>query len=371
MSRSISLASTSIYPFLVPQDLFTASNYMEIVQSLISRADTPVLGSLTKESDLGFIDDLVESLTDQGISADLAQALVLTCLVSPSLTLLRKSNDSLEVMQAIVVQRDDTRADDLAKSDIAISIVGQVGYASIGRQGSRPKASMQTSSAQVDLVDLDKPGDVISLASEALNWFAAYPASQLSTRDRHSRMVVLGNPRVGGHIDTPTTWRTDITSIARAFGLLLMQETHVEPDFQVPKDSILVALLDPATNIKPNPSVELLTFDPRSSSWQNILSEIVERLVFRPEDEPESTLVRELGSAERVYHRKIGNSRHFDKFDEGSLMPCKHGAKSFVPWSGPKAIKGLARRYSNFEPQMIRHCRRYPNCGVYAVFMTT
>jgi hypothetical protein len=58
---------------------------------------------------------------------------------------------------------------------------------------------------------------------------------------------------------------------------------------------------------------------------------------------------------------------HFDLFDEGSVKPCLHGASSFVSWGGDKASKGMDRRYTNFEPSMLRHCKRFPNCNVYAV----
>jgi hypothetical protein len=75
----------------------------------------------------------------------------------------------------------------------------------------------------------------------------------------------------------------------------------------------------------------------------------------------------ELKPGEVVYHRKIADSRKFDHFDAGSAAPCKHGAASFTSWSGDKATKGMQRRYPNFEPSMLMHCKHFPNCGMYSV----
>jgi len=73
-----------------------------------------------------------------------------------------------------------------------------------------------------------------------------------------------------------------------------------------------------------------------------------------------------------VYHRKIATSPKYDHFDAGSSQPCMHGASGFKPFtSAPKAVKGMERRYANFESSMLMHCGKYPNCGMYAVWCPT
>jgi len=77
---------------------------------------------------------------------------------------------------------------------------------------------------------------------------------------------------------------------------------------------------------------------------------------------------RDLEPGEKVFHRKVGNNRKFDNFDAGSPKPCSHGVDSFERFHGDKSLKGMARRYGNFQKEWLRHCGKYPDCNVYAVF---
>ena len=134
---------------------------------------------------------------------------------------------------------------------------------------------------------------------------------------------------------------------------------------QVSETTVDAFVLDSGAKPRIAATVPTTELDTRVHSWSTIIATLVTAL----EDDGPPSRSQMLKPGEQVFHRKAGSARKFDTFDKEVDSPCSHGVARFVPWTtSPKAAKGMARRYDNFDVSMLRHWSKLPNCSVYAVF---
>lgn len=369
MARRPPKTSDDVRDYFVTHDLALIGDAAFVMQSAVADGSAPITHALAPQSDLGFIDDLTSQAISAGLERALAESLVASVLASPSLALRRSRNGNGEFLQAKIFQRDDSRGDALSQSDIAVAVFATIAPRAEARGGPRTPPAVTFSQVDVAMVDASSTADLGEIGHQAMGWFRDYPAPPAPRRSRHPEFAVIGDPGVRGSVDVPDAWRDDVRALARVYGLDLKLELRSGRErLELSDNTVHAFVLDAAFAGRVPEGITSTALDSRQMSWRKMLSEMAGKLALATEEEELPVTSRELASGERVFHRKIGNSRHFDRFDSGSPDPCKHQVGSFVPWGGPKATKGMARRYSNFHPSMLRHCGKYPNCNVYAVF---
>ncbi|WP_250286368.1 hypothetical protein [Frankia sp. CiP1_Cm_nod2] len=204
----------------------------------------------------------------------------------------------------------------------------------------------------------------------------------LGLRDRRERIdgpqevLLLGTP-TSGYRAVPADWEPRIRVTAAVVGLrLLVAATPGEVRSQslVNRADLGVVVTGradwpPIVQQMQDAGCPVERFGVPGEKFDSFHDAVRRHLVTVMWDAASATLkeLPRIEAGHTVYHRKVASTRKFDHFDEGSPSPCKHGATMFVPWSGDKALKGMQRRYANFQPAMLLHCKHYPNCGVYAV----
>ncbi|BCW47981.1 hypothetical protein [Arthrobacter sp. StoSoilB13] len=229
-------------------------------------------------------------------------------------------------------------------------------------------------SLELTLEDLEEGSQWFELLLTLAEWSAEFPAPASPARSRTHQIVFLGDLRNLGVVDAEVKWREKLASLAASFGF----NAHVVGSGDafsgaVSEKTAFVFQFDPYGGRRADPPSSLrrepIELHIRGAKFDDVLRSITLTLIedFDNQNVDEAPC-RDLVPGDRIFHRKIGNSRAFDRFDEGSTKPCKHGADSFTRFNGPKSLKGFRRRYGNFEDEWMHHCGKYPNCGMYAVF---
>ena len=356
--------------YLTAQDLTGVHDAPAAVQAAIRTSGAPLLNALSVVSDIAFIDDIIGRLEAQGLEPDLAAAAAVHVVSNPSLAL-QRGDIPLEVLQGVILQRERERSDLLADSDIRIvlraSLLPQVEQRGAPRQPPR----VESVDVEMDILDIANDDDFGDVGRQSLHYLREYPMPRRARRERDPVIIVAGTADVPGNVDVPATWRDDLGTIGSSFAVdLRLESQSTNAPVEVPR-SAHVVVLDPAAAQRVPDGLEgrMTHLDPRELPWQVLLRRLIVTIMGVTDDvEPPRSRVLAVG--ERVFHRKIRNSRKFDVFDDGADAPlCVHGIDSFDPWKkSPKAAKGMERRYRNFEAGMLRHCNKFPNCNVYAVF---
>lgn len=330
----------------------------------------PLRHFLEKSSDFSFVQIVSSSLSAwalaEGLPAELGPELAELVIAAPSIAMSRMSTEvDRLVRQAVVLGRSEgVPLDILVRLDSRISAQPNI-YAS-GRRTPPAVARTEVSTSFIDLEDRSGP---VTLVSQLVGWRKEFTHPKDTVAGGSA--VVLGDPSGLGVTGTPPEWRTRVTEVIEAFGF----DAHLFASRfsgTVPRNTRAIFRLDPYSGADPQAPLGLVVtdVDARGLTFDAVLDVIIAQLVLAsdPSDPAVDPTFRALKPGERVFHRKQGSGRSFDRFDAGSSAPCSHGVASFVRFSGDKSTKGFRRRYSNFADDMLYHCRKYPNCGMYAVF---
>jgi hypothetical protein len=336
-----------------------------------ARSSAPLRVLLERRSDIGFIEDLHTSLCTEGIAAPLATDALCQVINTPSVAIRRGQRDPrrTDVLQAVAV---DDRSDD-----------------GVGRMVLVVRATIiaakppTVEGATVDLlpVDWELLDDQCELAGQFESWWRTYELRPTSLMQPHEdapgSCAWLGNPDGRTYREVPNGWESSVTALGAILGMRMhiahspreaaAQALHERADF-----AIVVNGTSGWESVRKNfqdHDKELLECGSPGTDFRSLLG--AARQVMIPYVlgciNPTLPAAHELLPGETIYHRKVPpQPRTFDRFDTGSSIPCQHGAEGFVRWSGDKAVKGMQRRYSNFEARMLYHCSKFPTCGVYA-----
>lgn len=334
------------------------------------RSTGPGLALLEKRSDRRFVVELAERVAGLGLDEELANALVAQVLTSPSLAVVRnaRTGGSTErrTLQAVCVEDDEGTY--LVHAFVTI------------KDGKPPEVISWE--VGVELVDLDPANrdELAEILKRTERWRLDYGVREVHpVHGAAGPIVWFGDPSRVGYIDVPPDWEATIKGIGLTLGAKVYVTTSSQALRALALDQraelLLVtvgATLDSDLQSRfSDKAVKSVDVGSPGTSFDALADEARHTLLvhYMSATTIQRTVSRTLKPGEVVYHRKIGTSGGgYDNFDEGSLKPCMHGADQFRPFrAADKAAKGMARRYTNFEPSWLYHCSRYPNCGVYAV----
>lgn len=326
---------------------------------LAGRVTTSPLRTATqKRTSPAWLQQALAALEDHGFVSPIATAILEQVVNRPSAAgQLRSSGGTIEICQAALV-----------------AVPGSTAYVELNATvtpGSPPEVAKV--GAEAFLVDVD--ADDLCIVTKRLETMRArlHLRDRIQHPDAPKEVLVLGTP-TPGYLETPPDWEARLRTTAAVVGLRLSVVTTAgELKSQALTDRAdLVVVVTGRGDWRP--SIE--RFDrlgkpvervgSPGGTFPSLHNEFRRHLVtvMWAAASPSGTEPVELVPGQRIYHRKVSSGRGFDYFDEGSDSPCAHGKNRFVAWSGDKASKGMARRYSNFR---LLHCNRYPNCGMYAV----
>jgi len=331
---------------------------------LSSGSRSPVRATIEARSDLSFTHEVVSALA-KDLGDEMARSLALAVLASPSVAA-RKGQRGAEqqILQSVIVSghQDDFEA--------------QVTVRLLALSGKPGKANLET--VEMDYVDLSNATDQCTVVAQVEQWWSEFPMPSfavpqpLPLRD----WAWLGDPSHVGITSVPADWKDQIRRLGAVYGVtpLIVESADQMKSWNVVdrvEHAVVLRGSKPAGQLPTDAtdsSLEVTEWGYNGEPFDSVLAQVRAHLLAEAvaANRPVETS-RPLEGGEVIYHRKVGNSKKFDRFDAGSLDPCSHGAGSFTGWGGDKALKGMARRYDNFTPAMLIHCERFPNCGMYGV----
>lgn len=347
-------------PFLEPGQLHAPNDLESDV--LNSKSTSPVRAAIERGSDLTFISTLTGELTQQGVDAPHAQSIAYALLCEPSVKVQRAAGSGREVLQAIVLPDPNSSDDHLA---VAVEFHVAPGKAGL----------LKTTAVTIDPVSLEDPRDRLVLIEQVEHWVDEYPLPSKPTPQADlPPWAFLGD--IGHYMhDAPPGWADQIRRLGGAHGstpAVITSFDQFESRSISTSSRLLVGLGHAAWVAKVaegRGERDLRTVGTRGDSYEQVVADLRESLLEVATANPEMERApRDLLEGEIVFHRKVGESKKYDKFDDGSPDPCMHGAEKFHRLhAADKAVKGMALRYKNFTPSMLIHCPKYPGCGMYAV----
>jgi hypothetical protein len=347
---------------------WTSFQPVDLLKAFLGDHDTasPVRLAAQATSDLSQLASLEQRLIAAGFEAEVAGPALLELLLRPTVALARSTADGDDLLQAVVVSRDPQRSKTyIEDSDLRLWI-------RVSATGNRPPR-IEVNGFGCDLFDTQETSDVGNLFAELTEWLSQFPLPLPAGKAPGGELVLLGNPANANLSEVPPDWSAQLIRVAAALGMSFRGVISHSEAVSFSDCAVIVSVDSDVAraairNGTPEGFITKLTS--MRKSFGDLLLEITNLLLARKSeaDEAAPQTSRSLSEGERVFHRKIGNSRKFDRFDAGSPAPCKHGQGGFVRFHGPKSTKGMERRYTNFTPDMLFHCGKYPNCGVYAAF---
>jgi hypothetical protein len=354
---------------LAPVDSAFADEFQENTDSR-----TPVRVALQLTSDFSFVDSLVAStvaqLTDlagAGDWEDLARGMVAIGLEDPAVRMQTSAGSEIRVLQAVVLRGSEEQG-----LPLELSVCVRVNILPQHFQGkSRIPPTVTMASVDVTMRDTSSTSEVLQLVNDLIRWRSEFPVPVDRSVRGTTTVALLGDPTHLCIGDVPVDWRTRLGEILAAFdrrATIAGDGSRFSGD--LPANTVMALVFDPYAGHEPRlpPDVDLTPLPTRELTFGDVELAICDALCLLAESAEDEVIDAELIAGRTIFHRKIGSSRHFDRFDSGSPDPCKHGIGSFKPWSGDKCVKGFQRRYADFQPSMLQHCGKFPNCGVYAVF---
>lgn len=334
-------------------------------------SNVPLRALLEKRSDFGFLDEVARrcdtffadlTVSDPSGCAEAATALV---VAEPAVCMyFRTPGNDVRVVHAVCGR---TGGDDA--TDILLVVRARIVPTHFGETG-RTIAAIHDLEVKIDVVDCNQPADMLALAEQVADWSAEHSVSKPQDLRGDGTVLLLGDLTALCIGATPADWREQFERLVLSFGLnpvLVGQGSKFSGS--APSDTILAVEFDPYGGTPPTLPARIVpvVVAPHTRTFASVKEHLCDLVLDAMERDDEAGDVV-LRPGDRIFHRKIGSGRHFDSFNEGSAKACKHGESAFEPWSGDKCVKGFQRMYSNFEPPMLRHCKHYPNCGMYAVF---
>lgn len=352
--------------FIDPRWIPTRSAGVEPAFLDAGDCSSPVRVAVQVKTDVSPLADLVQKLIDGGFDADIAGSAVLELLLHPTIALAKSEPAGEKLLQAIVISRDpEKQGSHIEDSELRLCLRVQV-------IGGRPPI-IEVVGFDFDLFDTEEERDGCVLVAEVATWLAEFPVPPLGGKGPGGQLILLGNPAKAHLTCVPADWSAKLIQVASAFGMSFRAVvSHSEASDFSPQAFIVSTDPNVARVAVGNgtPVAQLTPLTCKGQSFEDLVFEMIDRLIAHKSEDADVAppTSRALADGECVYHRKVGNSRKFDRFDSGSSSPCTHGSSGFMRVHGPKSTKGMARRYTNFTPDMLFHCGKYPNCGVYAVF---
>lgn len=333
-----------------------------------SRSRAPLRALLQKRSDFAFLDQIAEEIISQGFATQLAGPVVDALVNQPSLAVRQNSGDATAVLHGVAV-----RCGELGTVVILLRarVSGQL----------PPEAELQEiETFQVDCDDegivLEQEAEAVCARLEQLQRDLQLKRAMHRPADAPERWGILGAASHRVH-DLPPDWQSRVESLGTVLGM----ETYFASTVETARAQALHERLDVAIVLDDGQDWSrfrelreaegLDTLDVAAGScFDDLIAGIRTSAVayVREVLTPQRTGKTELRPGDTVYHRKISpQPRKYDRFSE-PVKSCSHG--DVVPWrSADKAVKGMQRIYSNFQPSMLHHCSRYPDCGVYVVIV--
>lgn len=325
---------------------------------------SPIRAAIEAKSDLTFIDDVVRTLQSLGLSEADACSVAWRVLAQPTIAVRRSVNGEEKILQSVILSRRDSDAETQVTIELA-TVPGRPGSAHL-------------IDADAALVDLDTIEDRLETVKAVELWRENYPLPNESVPEP---LPIPAWAWVGDAAQFPLQaqagWERSVSLLGEVYGVgaLIADSPGKLKAYGIEKRVELAFVLRSAKWAATFPqeprrdSIEVVALRAdHDFTFEHALQEVRTALLGYATtkvslgEEP-----RNLDPGEIVYHRKTGASLKFDHFDQGSLSPCAHGEDSFKPWSGDKAVKGMARRYKNFVKSMLVHCKHHPNCGMYGV----
>lgn len=359
MSKPVLCLSLDAFDYVDARQCLPTGRKARDEFKLAKGSRSPFRNALRGKDDLGFVDELVAQLVAADIPADLVEAIAASVLLQPSIAAASGSR----LLHATVFALPDS-------FPIRVRVSGQVDSTPYIR-------AVRNFVVNVLPVDLSNSADVDALAVEAAQYGLDYPMPKTvrSVRPRFS-VHILGKPINGVAPVGKYTWNQLVRALERPFNVeieIVTKQSQVKDAF--PASTEVTVALDPAfvgvaSKVGKVPLPTIIGSGGKSA--EELAGDVAALIRKRASELEEAEPVpskRELIPGERVFHRKVSSSAAFDKFGE-PCKPCVHGEAQFVRYhAAPKAEKGMARKYSNFEPSMLHHCGTGYGCGMYAVFM--
>ena len=346
---------------------WTSFRNIDLLQAFLDDRDaaSPIRAAAQASSDLSQLADLEQKLVAAGFDADVAGPAVLELLLRPTVALARSAAEGDDLLQAVVVSRDPAKIDTyLEDQDLRL-------WLRVRATGHRPP-TIDVADFGFELFDTQEARGASDLFAELADWLCQFPTPLDPGKAPHGELVLLGNPVKAGLSMVPPDWSARMIQVAAALGMSFRGVVSHSEAVSFADDAFIVSTDSDVARVavrNGTPEETITRLTSMGKSFGELLSEIINLLLIHKvePDDAASESSQALSDGERIYHRKIGNSRKFDRFDAGSPTPCKHGSGGFVRFRGPKSTKGMERRYTNFTPEMLFHCGKFPNCGVYAV----
>lgn len=318
-----------------------------------------------RRTDFAFVETMADGLVEAGFAAADAWDAVAATVNTPSMVLRRDHPDGgSDILQAVAV---DHRAAEQRRS-----VVVATAYVTDGKP-----PEVRDPRAFVLPPDLNDVAGIRLVTARLEEWRRAYRfgAGGNQIDHRHHTWVWLGDPVVSGYREVPPNWEEQVRSVGGVLGLktLIARTPAHAKKAQVLEERIHLSVMMNGLGSTWDQLPEKWTSEqlgrpggPFSELLADVRAFLIDDLLIRLDER--RTTSRVIKPGEVVYHRKISpQPKGYDRFDDGRSEPCQHGADAFEKWNGDKSRKGMAKVYSNFTPDMLYHCSRYPNCHVYSV----
>lgn len=319
---------------------------------------SPLRKATQKRTNPAWLQQAFAALNDHGFASPIATAILEQVVNRPSAAgQLRTSGGIIEICQAALV-----------------TVPGSTVYVELNATVT-PGLPPEVAKMEVEAFLVETDVDDLCTVTERLETMRARLRlhDHVQHPDAPREVLLLGTP-TPGYLETPPDWEARLRTTAAVVGLRLSvvaAPRELKSQALTDRADLVVEITgrgDWRSSIERFDQLEkpVERIGSPGTTFQSLHNEFRRHVVAAmwAAASPSGTGPVELVPGQRIYHRKVPGGRGFDRFDEGSDAPCPHGKDRFVTWSGDKALKGMARRYSNFR---LLHCDQYPNCGMYAV----
>lgn len=332
--------------------------------------------ALQARSDFSFVEDVIAELTalmvEDGIDGTVARAAGAEVLTNPSLAAASNHDGHTRAVHSVLIIRDEQH-DRPFEMLITLQVQIRLRHVPDGSTVVTP-AAVVSHEVSYELVDLDGEAQLGQILRNYVRVMREV-GPQRARRNHAHTVVVLGDLADFGTADLPENWQEDIRYLADAFDAKVIFGKGATLPPGVPSRLMKLFVLDPYAGKLPESAddgvvLPVVKVDGRNSNFGQVFDQFAVALKHHsPDMKSDAYTPRALVPGEQVFHRKVGNSGGgYDNFNEGSATPCSH-EKSFKRYhKAVQAIKGMERRYTNFEASWLYHCS-HGGCGVYAVFV--
>lgn len=338
------------------------------------RPTTQLRVTMEGKSDFTFVQEMVSEcarlLEEEGLDAKLAEAAIAAVLATPSLAMSATQEKVTNVAHAVIIRRDEDAG---FPYEVLITVRASVMQRHVPEGETVVVPPHVTSfSIAVALIDMDDTMQVGELMAHYIDLLRDVGPQRARKTFPHT-VLFLGDLTDLGTRDAPSHWKEDIVLLAEAFDAKVIFERGPKISAGVPRALMKLFVLDPYVGKLPEDEdqneIPHVSVDARNLAYVDVFQTLsAELAAFRPRAAEDPFTPRALKPGEKVFHRKVGDSRGgFDNFNAGSPDPCSHDKGFKRYFKSDQATKGFERRYTNFEASWLYHCDQ-GGCGVYAVF---